>query len=109
MNLRVRSHNDTRLNSLFDQHQYRDNSGLFHLNVHGGGGGGGGGGGWNAHLLKNHGGRGSRMKKFGVYMKRNHWGGGGGSEIGSVPPPPPHVHSNGIALTYSPLVYRLHQ
>ena len=31
--------------------------GLFHFNVHGGGGGGGG---WNAHLLKNHGGRVSR-------------------------------------------------
>ena len=35
-----------------------DTLGLFHLNVHGGGGGGGGG--WNAHLLKIHGGRGSR-------------------------------------------------
>ena len=34
---------------------------------------GGGGGGWNAHLLKNHGGRGSRL---GVYMKEKSWGGG---------------------------------
>ena len=56
----------------------------------------GGGGGWNAHLLKNHGGRGSRWKNWGLQEKKIM---GGGLKMWSFhPPPPPHVHSNGIAL-----------
>ena len=63
------------------------------------------GGGLERSPIKKSWGEGVKMKKLGVYMKKNHWGGGGrGLKLWAFhpppPPPPPHVHSNGIALSY---------
>ena len=46
---------------------------------------GGGGGVVERTPIKKSWGEGVKMKKLGVYMKKNHWGGGGGSEIVGVP------------------------
>ena len=50
------------------------------------------GGGMERSPIKKSWGEGVKMKKLGVYMKKNHWGGGGGvwnCERSTPPPPPP--------------------